>query len=592
VAFAALGHAPTSADALGVASLIIWALIIVVAIKYIFVVLSADSQGEGGILVLLQLVKAHDLGMFTVKVLLILSFAGILGAAFIYGDGVITPAISVLSAMEGMKVVWSGFNGYIILPLTAVILIALFCVQSSGTQKIGRYFGPIMLVWFAVIASIGLFQVVKHPAVLAALNPIYALRELASENIFISFAVFGSIFLALTGGEALYADMGHVGRDAIRLTFFTVVLPALILNYLGQAALIMADPAAVDNPFYKCLTTWSVIPMVVLSGAATIIASQALISGAFSLTQQAIQLGLLPKLTITQTSKDAVGQIYVPMVNWTLLVGTLVVVVVFRSSDALAAAYGIAVSGTMLVTTFLLYFVMTRIWKMSYRVVQIVIGFFGAIDLTFFVSNSLKIPQGGWLPLAIGAVLCLIMWSWRTGTLAVRHALAEMSETVEVFAEHLDDGSIVRTNGCAVWLTKTLNDNVSALLVQLMRNTGAVHGHIILFTVEQARVPRVKGAGRIEVRELGHGLSRVVLRVGFMERPQIMAAVRAVLHEQFQNAKFFIGNETVHRKKIGSSVSLPIWLVYSLLRKFATRPTDFFHLPDNRVQEVGIRIEI
>jgi KUP system potassium uptake protein len=601
VALAALGHAPKPEDALGIASLIIWALLIVVAIKYIFVVLRADIQGEGGILVLLQLVKAKDKCLLSARTFTLLTLGGILGASFLYGDGVITPAISVLSAMEGIKVVWSQLSTDVILCFATVILTGLFIVQRSGTAKIGGYFGPVMLFWFVTIALIGAWQIWQHPVVLNALNPYYALHELASENIVVSFAVFGCVFLALTGGEALYADMGHVGKDAIRLTFFSLVLPALVLNYLGQAALVMNDPSAVDNPFYKCLSTWGVLPMVLLAGAATIIASQALISGAYSLTQQAIQMGLLPRLTIKQTSSAAAGQIYVPVVNWVLFVGTLVVVFLFRTSDALAAAYGIAVSGTMLITTLLLYFVMTRIWNVSTRTARIVIGFFALIDLNFFVSNSLKIPQGGWLPLAIGAVLCLVMWSWRTGTQSVRQALTEMSETLADFLAHVDDGSIVRTGGCAVWLTKVTNDNVSALLRQAARNFGSLHKNVILFTIEPARVPRVAGIDRIVVRDLGHGFMRVILRVGFMERARIEAAVAVVLN-QLRNegvvnvdphqVKYFIGNETVHRMKSGSPIALPIWLVYSFLRKFATRPTDFYRLPDNRVQEVGIRIEV
>ena len=401
-------------------SLIFWALMVMVSLKYVVFVLRADNEGEGGILALLSLVGADrvaDGAKLPVIVLL-----GVVGAALLYGDGVITPAISVLSAMEGLKLIAPAFQEFIV-PVTMAILIGLFMIQRKGTESIGRLFGPVMVVWFVVIGVLGATNIWTAPAIIKAINPAEAVGFLAANPI-ISFAVIGAVFLALTGGEALYADMGHVGPSAIRRAWFGLVLPALILNYFGQGALILADPAAADNPFYRLAPSWALIPMVVLAALATIIASQSLISGVFSLTRQAMLMGLCPRARIVATSSDEEGQIYVPAANWLLMTGTLLTVALFKTSDNLAAAYGIAVSGTMLVTTILLYRVAVTRWRWSPAIAVPIIAAIGAIDATFLASNSIKIVQGGWFPVIVGGAIAVLMLSWRRGTFGGQPASA------------------------------------------------------------------------------------------------------------------------------------------------------------------------
>ncbi len=412
VALTGIGHSPpVAADVLGIVSLVLWALLVMVSLKYVVFVLRADNDGEGGILALLSLVAADQVAKGARLPILVL--LGVIGASLLYGDGVITPAISVLSAMEGLKLVAPGFEKFI-LPATIAVLVGLFVIQRRGTGSIGKLFGPVMVVWFVVIGGLGVINIWTAPAILKAISPAEAARFLIGDPK-ASFVVIGAVFLALTGGEALYADMGHVGAAAIRRAWFGLVLPALLLNYFGQGALILADPAASDSPFYKLAPGWALIPMVVLATFATIIASQALVSGVFSLTRQAMQMGLSPRARIIPTSADEAGQIYVPAANWLLMVGTLLTVALFRSSENLAAAYGIAVSGTMLITTILLYRVAVSRWQWPPGIAIPVIAVFGAIDATFLVSNSLKIVEGGWFPLIVGAVIAALMLSWRKG---------------------------------------------------------------------------------------------------------------------------------------------------------------------------------
>ncbi len=444
VALTGVGHpVPTAADVLGIVSLILWALMVMVSLKYVVFVLRADNDGEGGILALLALVAAEQVAKGARLPALVL--LGVVGASLLYGDGVITPAISVLSAMEGLKLVAPGFENFVV-PATIAVLIGLFSIQRYGTGSIGKLFGPIMVIWFAVIGVLGAVNVWTAPTILKAINPAEAAHFLIADPK-ISFVVIGAVFLALTGGEALYADMGHVGATAIRRAWFGLVLPALLLNYFGQGALILSDPGAADNPFYKLAPGWALIPMVVLAAFATIIASQALVSGVFSLTRQAMQMGLCPRARITPTSVDEAGQIYVPAANWLLMTGTLLTVVLFRSSENLAAAYGIAVSGTMLITTILLYRVAIARWHWSPGIAVPIIAIFGAIDATFLVSNSIKIAEGGWFPLIVGGVIAVVMLSWRKGASEVGHRLQEMSMLLREFLDYADNTVIGRAPG-------------------------------------------------------------------------------------------------------------------------------------------------
>src|SRR5882757_8935488 len=451
VALTATGHAPpTAADVFGIVSLIFWALMAMVSLKYVVFVLRADNDGEGGILALLALVASERIANGTrISVLVLL---GIVGAALLYGDGVITPAISVLSAMEGLKLVTPAFEPFVA-PLTIAILIALFAIQHRGTHTIGRLFGPIMVAWFVVIGVLGFINIWAAPEILKALNPIEAARFVIADPA-VAFGVIGGVFLVLTGGEALYADMGHVGAKAIRLAWFGVVLPALVLNYFGQGALVLADPAASASPFYKLAPHWALIPLVALAALATIIASQALVSGVFSLTRQAMQMGLCPRMRIVPTSSEEAGQIYVPTANWLLMIGTLVVVLLFKTSDNLAGAYGIAVSGTMLITTILLYRVAVGRWHWPPALAVLMVVVFGAIDAMFLASNSLKFVEGGWFPIAVAVAIVGLMLCWRWGSSAVRHRLQEMSMPLEQFIANIDNMVVARAPGMGVWLTK------------------------------------------------------------------------------------------------------------------------------------------
>src|SRR5258707_2095632 len=441
VALAGIGHpVPTAADVLGIVSLIFWALMAMVWLKYVVFVLRADNDGEGGILALLSLVASERVANGPRTQILVL--LGIVGAALLYGDGVITPAISVLSAMEGLKLVTPAFDKFI-LPFTLAILIGLFMMQRRGTASIGRLFGPVMVIWFVVIGLLGVINIWAAPEILKALSPDAAARFVLANPV-VAFAVMGGVFLALTGAEALYADMGHVGPTAIRRAWFVLVLPALLLNYFGQGALVLADPKAIDSPFYKLAPTWALIPLVALAALATIIASQALISGVFSLTRQAMQLGLCPRVRIVPTSSEEAGQIYVPTANWLLMIGTLLIVVLFKSSENLAGAYGIAVSGTMLITTILLYRVAITRWKWPPAFAILIIVGFGAVDSIFLASNSLKIFEGGWFPITVGCAMVGLMLCWQRGSSLVRQRLQEMSMPLQQFIDNIDNIVVAR----------------------------------------------------------------------------------------------------------------------------------------------------
>ena len=591
VALIGIGHAPTAADVIGIVSLILWALTFMVALKYVTFVLRADNDGEGGILALLSLVAADRVARGAKLPALVL--LGVVGASLLYGDGVITPAISVLSAMEGLKLVASGFEHFIV-PATMAVLIGLFVIQRYGTGSIGKLFGPIMVIWFVVIAALGIAGIWTAPAILKAINPVEAARFLMTDPK-ISFVVIGAVFLALTGGEALYADMGHVGATAIRRAWFALVMPALLLNYFGQGALILSDPAAADNPFYKLAPGWALIPMVVLATLATIIASQALISGVFSLTRQAMQMGLCPRARITPTSFDEAGQIYVPAANWLLMTGTLVTVLLFRSSEHLAAAYGIAVSGTMLITTILLYRVAVSRWRWPLGAAIPVFAIFGAIDAMFLVSNSLKIAEGGWFPLVVGFVIAALMLSWRKGSSAVRHRLHEMSMPLQEFLEFADKAVVGRAAGMGVWLTK-VEHGASPMLLRHIEHNRVLHATVVLLTFVSDRRPRVPFHERHSVHRLGHGFYRIQVRLGFMQTPDIPLTLincnKLGFDADLDHKNYYIAHETIVRRDARSSVDAMSFAIFSFLNRIASRAPDFFKIPHDAIIEVGFRVDI
>jgi KUP system potassium uptake protein len=592
VALSGLGHAaPAAADVVGIVSLILWALILMVSLKYVTFILRADNDGEGGILALLSLVTGDTVAKGTRLPVLVL--LGVIGASLLYGDGVITPAISVLSAMEGLKLVAPGFE-VLILPATLAILVALFAIQRHGTESIGKLFGPLMVVWFAVIGVLGAVNIFAAPAILWAVNPAQAVHFLAADPK-ISFVVIGAVFLALTGGEALYADMGHVGAGAIRRAWFGLVLPALMLNYFGQGALILNDPSAVDNPFYKLAPGWALIPMVVLAAFATIIASQALISGVFSLTRQAMQMGLAPRGRIIPTSVDEAGQIYVPAANWLLMAGTLLTVVLFRSSDNLAAAYGIAVSGTMLITTILLYRVAVMRWRWPRGAAIPVIALFGAVDSTFLVSNSLKIVEGGWFPLIVGGLIAALMLSWRKGSSEVKRRLHEMSMPLKDFLDYADKAVIGRAPGMGVWLSK-VDHGASPMLLRHIEHNRVLHQTVVLLTFLSDRRPRVPFHERHSVHRLGHGFYRIQVRLGFMQTPDIPLTLincnRLGFDADLDHKNYYLAHETIVRREQESAMDPVSFAVFSFLNRIASRAPDFFKIPHDAVIEVGFRVGI
>ncbi len=579
------------ADVFGIASLVLWSLILIVTVKYVLFVMRADNRGEGGILALLALVtsgKVSNGAKLPVLVLL-----GVVGASLLYGDGVITPAISVLSAMEGLKLVAPDFEHFVV-PATIAILIVLFSIQRFGTGRIGGLFGPVMVVWFAVLAVLGLSNIWQAPAILQAVNPAEAVRFLLADSR-VAFAVIGAVFLALTGGEATYADMGHVGATAIRRAWFGLVLPALMLNYFGQGALILSDPSAIDNPFYRLAPGWALIPMVVLATMATIIASQALISGIFSLTRQAMQLGLCPRANIIPTSTEEAGQIYIPAANWLLMVGTLCTVLLFRSSASLAAAYGIAVSGTMLITTILLYRIAVTRCRWPPYVAVPIIALFGAIDCIFLVSNSVKIVEGGWFPLVVGATIATMLLSWRRGASEMRKQLDAMSMPLDKFLPYAAERVIGRAPGLGVWLSK-VDHGASPMLLRHIEHNRVLHERVALLTFVADRRPRVPFAERHLVTRLGHGFYRIQVHLGFMQTPDIPLTLlncsRLGFDADLDHRNYYIAHETVVRRATGSAMGPISFAIFSFLNRISSRAPDFFKIPQDAIIEVGFRVEI
>jgi len=574
--------------ALGLLSLVIWALLITVSLKYCAFVMRADNAGEGGILALMALVTGNRPDRYAWLVAM-----GLFGAALIYGDGVITPAISVLSALEGTSVVTGALKPYV-MPLAVVVLLGLFGGQMFGIARIGRLFGPVMLLWFAVIGVLGAIKVVQHPGVLVAINPLYAIMFLVHHG-WASFIVLGGVFLAITGGEALYADMGSVGRGSIRVVWYGVVLPALVLSYAGQTALVQAGQVGDRNPFFLMAPDWAVIPLVVLATLATIIASQAIITGAFSLTRQAMQLGWLPGLRIYQTSDAEYGQIYVPMVNWVMMAATLALTVGFGSSARLAGAYGTAVSTTMLLTTALLYHAMTSQWHWRPWVAWSVAGGFLLIDCGFFAANLLKIADGGWIPLAIAAVLFLVMTTWRHGIDAVRERLTSEQVKPELFLRNLTDGAIPRVPGTAVFLSRNTR-SVPAVMVRHVADMGALHRRLVSLSIRFSDTPRVQDDARLQIELVAEGFWHLTAHYGFVEVPDIEAllvqAKEGGCDLNLEDAVFFVSHDDVVASE--KSQKLPIWrrLLFAVMFRNAVRTVDRFHLPSKHFVEVGRQIEI
>ena len=576
-------------DALfGILSLVFWAVVLVVALKYVVLVMRADNQGEGGTMALLSLALP-----VAGKLRNVLVVVGLGGASLFFGDAMITPAISVLSAVEGTTLVAPGIKPYVV-PIAAAVLVSLFAIQSRGSGKVGNWFGPVMLLWFAVLGVSGLVHVVAEPSVLAALDPRYAVAYLTHADGWLAFTVMGSVFLALTGGEALYADMGHFGRRAIRVDWFLLVMPALVLNYLGQGALVLRDPGSTSNPFFLLFDERLLGPVVVLSTAATVIASQAVISGAFALVQQAIQLGVLPRLVVRQTSSEAAGQVYVPAVNWLLASAVLGLVVGFGSSDALANAYGIAVAGDMLVTTLLVATVAYGAWKWPGWLVWPGAALFLVLDIAFVSANVHKIPDGGWFPLLVGAALLTMMLCWRRGRAIALDKRDDRAVEAAAFVERLAAADApVRVPGTAIYLTQSQKYVPEALALNLKHN-GVLHRQVVLLTVTTERAPRVEEAARCTHTMLAHGFERVELRFGFAEKPDVplaLAARRDTLGFDAATSSYFLGRETpvpsLHPE-------LPRWQerIYAFLAHNGVRAPDYFMIPSTQVVELGTRVEL
>ena len=583
---AATNHAGATAltreMVLGVVSLILWTLIIIVTIKYVAIVLRADNNGEGGTLSLVTLAQralGHSTGITIVL--------GMVGASLFYGDVIITPAISVLSAVEGLKLVTPAFEPYVV-PFSLVILITLFAVQRFGTASVASFFGPITAFWFLVMALGGLMHIRDDLSILAALNPVHGLSFLLNHGT-AGLLALGAVFLSVTGAEALYADMGHFGRAPIRTAWLGLVLPALALNYLGQGAMLLAHPEGLENPFFLLYPSWALLPMVLLATVATIIASQAVITGAFSISEQAMHLGVLPRFRVLRTSETEKGQIYIPTINWLLLAAVIVVVVLFESSSALAAAYGLAVTGDMVITSCLLFIVAWKFWRWSPAVVALVIAPFLAIELVFLGANALKIPHGGWFPLLVGTGLFILMRTWRKGT----RLLAEISHRgrppLAEFIRAAEGSPVPRVPGTAIFLTGNSQDVPAALLHNLKHNK-VLHDHNVILTVMTEEVPRLRDEGRVSVETLSDRFSRVIVRFGFMESPNVPKALEAANFD-LSDASYFLSRRALQPS---AQAGLPLWQDYIFIpmARSASDVSDQFCIPEDQAVEVGARITI
>jgi KUP system potassium uptake protein len=576
-------------NVLGVLSLILWTLIIVVALKYHVYIIRANNAGEGGILALMALVHSQQKNRKYFGLLIAL---GLFGAALLYGDGMITPAISVLSAVEGLEVATPYFKSFVV-PITILILIALFLFQKRGTATLGIIFGPITCIWFVTLATLGIVSMVQRPDVLNAVNPIYAIRFFLANGV-TGYLVLGAVFLVATGGEALYADLGHFGEKPLQIDWFMLVFPALLLNYFGQGALLLSNPETADNPFYRLAPSWALYPLVALAAMATVIASQAVISGVFSLTRQAVLLGYAPRMNVIHTSSREIGQIYIPGANWMLMVATIALVVTFKKSSNLAAAYGVAITTTMIITTALAYFVTRHVWHWSLPKALLITGFFLVIDMAFFGANIIKLMHGGWFPLFIGAIVFTLFTTWKRGRDLLARKLQQSVLPLETFVQEMSHPGIARVRGTAIFLNSDPKGTPIALLHNIKHNL-VLHQTNIIVTVEVNEVPHVPENRRFQFDVVGAGVYRAILRYGFMEDPNVPAALTK-LHEHGvdfhpERATYILSRNTLLPSR---APGMALWRekLFAFLSSNASRPTEFFRLPPNRVVELGMQIEI
>lgn len=585
------GHVAFTPDNIyGILSIFFWTLTVIVSIKYVTLVLRADNNGEGGLVAMLALASmaVKDRPVLRQRMMMV----GIFGTCLFYGDGVITPAISVLSAVEGLEVVSPTFKKYVI-PLTIVILFGLFAVQKRGTAGIGKFFGPITVIWFAAIAALGVYHIASHPEILWAISPHYAVMFMVNEPA-ITFLILGAVVLCVTGGEALYADMGHFGKKPIRIAWFLVVMPALTLNYFGQGALLLDDPSAVANPFYNMAPDWLLLPLVILATAATVIASQALISGAFSVTKQVVQMGFLPRLQVLHTSVKDTGQIYIPVVNWGLFVVIVLAVVMFKSSSNLAAAYGIAVCTDMLITTVLTFFVIHYGWKYSLALSLAVTGFFLVVDLAFWASNLMKLLEGGWFPLLIASVIMLFMVTWRDGRALLDKKRNEDALDLPSFLEAVFLSPPARVDGTAVFLTSTKGNVPNAMLHNLKHNK-VLHKQNLFVNVQNHEVPWIEDKERLEMTDIGNGCWQVVIHYGFKDNPDVPSALAHLngkgCEVHAMTTSYFLSRDSIV-PTVGGGMATWREKMFAQMHLNASSAADFLNLPSNSVVELGSKVEI
>lgn len=588
----AASHLPiTEGNVFGFLSLIIWALLLIVTLKYVLFVLRADNNGEGGVVIMLQQAVSFLKG----KNALIMMLIGLTGTALFFGDAIITPAMSVLSASEGLTVINPDFEHWI-LPITLTVLLALFIIQKHGTQRIGVFFGPIMLAWFGVLAAAGLYQIFQNPHVLNAINPYYGIH-FATHHGWQGFVSLGAVVLAVTGAEALYADMGHFGRKPIQIAWLGLVLPSLALNYIGQGALLLRDPSTIDNPFFKSVPQWGLLPLIILATAATIIASQAVISGAYSLTQQAIQLGFSPRMLIKHTSETEIGQIYIPSVNWLMLIAVVLIVLSFRSSSNLAAAYGIAATGTMVLTTIMFSVVMRKKWNWPLPLVAVLTATFLCFDIPFFTSNLLKIPSGGWFPVMVASILVFIFSTWRRGRQLLQAEQADDGLDLEVFLGNLEQYPPQTVAGNAVFMVSNPNTVPNALLHNLKHNK-VMHEYNVILNIHTSNVPKVSSDDRITITKLGEHFVRIIAEYGFQETPNIRHILvlcrKHGIDLETMNTSFFLSRDsiTIAGKTPKTGMNRLRTRVFRALYRNSTPVTSFYSIPSNRVIEMGSQVKL
>ncbi|HRC84753.1 MAG TPA: potassium transporter Kup [Thermoanaerobaculia bacterium] len=584
------GISTASENILGILSLIFWSLMLVVVVKYLAILLRADHHGQGGILALLTLLTVNP--AVRGRRLFLITTLGLFGAALLYGDGMITPAVSVLSAIEGLKIAAPGLEKAIV-PLTVAILIALFAVQRRGTASIGTLFGPVILVWFLTIGTLGLVALASAPQVLAALNPVWAVRFFSQHGLK-GFWVLSAVVLAVTGGEALYADLGHFGRKPIRLAWFSLAMPALLLNYFGQGALLLNHPQAVENPFYELAPSWFRLPLIAIAAAATVVASQALISASYSLTEQLVNLGFMPRLRIIHTSAKLQGQIFVPKVNSALMVACVLLVVQFKSSSALAAAYGLSVVGTMLITSILFFFVARLHWGWKTPLALAVAGSFMVIECAFLGANLIKLVHGGWVPLVVGVALYLMMSTWRRGRELLANSYGTASLEIEPFLADIEARAVHRVPGTAVFMTRQTG-GVPQVLLHHLKHNYVLHKHVVLLSVVSENVPDLPRGERLEISDLGHGFHRVIVRHGFMQPPKVAWVISHLVLDgepvTLASTSFFLGRETIIPTGKGA---MSRWRkrLFGLMSRNSNPALAFFGLPPNRVVELGMQVAL